>query len=189
MMNNNNSLSNNSSLENKSLYIPTVLAHITKEEMMHTFERFDIGMVDHIDFVAKINPKGKVYNSAYVHFVYWYSNTSNFNLHDRLNNSLGCRIVYDDPSYWIILENKSSKKDYNIPSLKINLTGLKVDIKDNLKEDVKETLFLPRVLTQPGGPTTVEVKKRMNEKKLSSRDKKEILADIRDCKYDAFIEF
>jgi hypothetical protein len=171
-MNSLNNSNSNSSLENKSLYIPTVMAYITKEVMMDTFERFDIGMVDHIDFVAKINSKGKVYKSAYVHFVYWYTNTSNYNLHDRLNNSLGCRIVYNDPSYWIILENKSSKKDVNAPRSKINLDGL------------KETLFLPRVLTQPGGPTTVEVKKRMNEKKLSSRDKKEILADIRDCKYD-----
>jgi hypothetical protein len=175
---NNNNISSILNLENKSLYIPTVLSNITREQMMDIFEKFDIGMVDHIDFVTKINPKGKVYNSAYVHFVYWYSNISNKNLHDRLNNSLGCRIVYDDPSYWIILENKSSKKEYNIPNLKINLDGLKDNVKKDVKEVVKEKLFLPRILTQPGGPTTVE------KKKISHREKKEMLRDIRDCKYD-----
>ena len=171
-----NSLNNNnSSLENKSLYIPTVMFSMSKDVMMDTFERFGIGMVDHIDFVPKINSKGYVYKSAYVHFVYWYANTSNSNLHYRLNNSLGCRIVYNDPSYWIILENKSTKKDVFAPRTKINLDGLKEDV----KKEVKEKIFLPRVLTRPGGPTTVEVKKR-----ISSREKKEILAEIRDSKYD-----
>ena len=125
-------------VNNISLYIPKVFENITKERMASIFEFLDIGMINHIDFVTKVDNKGKPYNSAYIHFDFWYSNISNENLQERLKNSIDCRIVYDDPWYWIVLENKATKKDYSIPRPKINLEEL----------PKKEKLFLPRVLGQ-----------------------------------------
>jgi hypothetical protein len=125
-------------VNNISLYIPKVFENITKEKMTSIFEFLDIGMINHIDFVTKVDNKGKPYNSAYIHFDFWYSNISNQNLQERLKNSIECRIVYDDPWYWIVLENKATKKDYSIPKPKINLEGLVLP--------KKEVLFLPRVL-------------------------------------------
>jgi len=125
-------------VENISIYIPKVFGNISKERMIAIFELLYIGMVNHIDFVPKVGANGKPYNSAYVHFDFWYSNISNQNLQERLKNSIETRIVYDDPWYWIVLENKATKKDYSIPKPKINLDGL------------KEKLFLPRVLTNEG---------------------------------------
>lgn len=133
---------NTFNVNNISLYIPKVFENITKERMASIFEFLDIGMINHIDFVTKVDNKGKPYNSAYIHFDFWYSNISNENLQERLKNSIECRIVYDDPWYWIVLENKATKKDYSVPRPKINLEGL----------PKKEVLFLPRIL----GKTSVK---------------------------------
>jgi len=138
-----------STIENISIYIPKVFRNITKERMIAVFELLDIGMVNHIDFVPKVGANGTTYNSAYIHFDFWYSNISNRNLQERLKKSIESRIVYDDPWYWIVLENKASKKDYSVPKQKINLDGL------------KEKLFLPRVLTTPEGKTFVMKKREL----------------------------
>lgn len=179
----------NDVVKNISIYIPRIFANITKEKIMHTFELLDIGMVNHIDFVSKITSKGENYNSAYVHFDYWYSNISNQNLQNRLKNSLECKIVYDDPWYWIILENKGNKKDYSIPRPRINLEGLnefpklvtktKVVIKEPKIEYV-EKLFLPRVLTKINGKTFIEKKiKTLSERMEDLEDYREAMWEER----------
>jgi hypothetical protein len=112
-------------VQNLSLYIPRVFSNISKERMMHIFDLLDIGWVNSIDFIPKMTSKGQPYNSAYIHFEYWYSNISNENLQNRLNSTLECRIVYDDPWFWIVLKNNGVKKDYSVPRPKINLDGLK----------------------------------------------------------------
>ena len=141
-------------IDNMSIYIPKVFCNITKERITSILEFLDIGMVNHIDFVAKISSNGKVYNSAYIHFDFWYSNISNQNLQYRLKNSIESRIVYDDPWYWIVLENKATKRDYSVPKPKIKLDLLNdLDlIKKEVKEEVKasDKLFLPRALTRDG---------------------------------------
>jgi hypothetical protein len=163
---------NNFSVNNISLYIPRVFADISKEQIMHTFDLLDIGWVNHIDFIPKITPKGENYNSAYVHFDCWYCNISNQNIQNRLKNSLECRVVYDDPWYWIVLENKGNKKDYSVPRTRINLDGLKelpkvvasnVIAPKVVAPKVVEKLFLPRVLTKENGKTIV-MKTRFGKK-------------------------
>jgi hypothetical protein len=165
-------------VENKSLYIPKVFSTISKEYMISIFETLGIGMVNHIDFVPKITSNGKIYNSAYIHFDYWYNNLNNQNFQYNLNFSVQNTIVYDAPWYWLVFENKAEKKDYSIPRKKINLDNLnKVDdiIKDTVDDKkkmkiyekiyeneeknkiVKQRMFLPRVLTKPGGCTSVNV--------------------------------
>lgn len=134
-------------MQNISIYIPRVFANITKERMENIFENLDIGKVKNIDLISKITNKGEKYNSAYIHFDYWYDNTSNQNLQYRLLNQSDkeTRIVYDDPWYWIVLLNKGSKKDYTVPNQKINVTGLMEQVKKVREE--KEKMFVPRVLT------------------------------------------
>ena len=57
------------------------------------------------------------------------------------------RIVYDDPWYWIVLENKAQKKDYSVPNQRINVSGLMEQVKKVREEKEKEKMFVPRVLT------------------------------------------
>ena len=54
--------------------------------------------------------KNKPYNCAYIHFEFWYNNIANINLQEKIRNpEKEARIVYDDPWFWLILENTASK--------------------------------------------------------------------------------
>ena len=99
-----------SAMNNVSLYIPHVFANISKDEVINVFESLRIGKVSNIDFVMKMGDHSQQYNAAYIHFEYWYDNTAARNFQERvLNPAKEARIVYDDPWYWIVLENKAKK--------------------------------------------------------------------------------
>ena len=96
-------------MQNISLYIPRVFANISKERVRIVFEELTIGKVSNIDFISKMCDQTQ-YNSVYVHFEYWYDNTVSRNFQERvLDPNKEARIVYDDPWFWIVLENKAKK--------------------------------------------------------------------------------
>jgi hypothetical protein len=95
-----------------SLYIPRVFANITGERMTRVFEDLNFGHVSRVDLIQKENENGQAYNSAYVHFSEWFDNTTNRSFQERvLDPAREARIVYDDPWYWIVLENKGKKQN------------------------------------------------------------------------------
>jgi hypothetical protein len=94
-----------------SLYIPHVFANITKKTIIDTLEFQGIGKVKEIDFVEKMDKKGKLYNTAFVHFEQWYDNISALNFQERVKNpDKEARIVYNDPWFWVCFENKGKKQ-------------------------------------------------------------------------------
>lgn len=113
-----------------SIYIPHVFTNITKEFIMKTFENWQIGKVDHVDFTDKIDKKGKMYYSAYVHFDSWFDNIVSQNFQDRVKNpEKEAKLVYSDPWFWVCLENTSS----HIVK-KVNGSGGERKIKINLDD-------------------------------------------------------
>ena len=103
-----------------SLFIPRVFSNISAERIIQTFRKLDYGQVNRVDFVEKIGETGK-YKSAYIHFDYWYANdvSRRFQEKVRSDSSNPARIVYDDPWFWIVLENKLARnvveeKDFNL---------------------------------------------------------------------------
>ena len=93
-----------------SIYIPRLFDNITKELIITTFEFQQIGKVKQVDFIEKMDKKGKTYNSAFVHFDFWYDNISANNFQQRVKDeNKEARIVYDDPWYWVCLENTGKK--------------------------------------------------------------------------------
>lgn len=98
-----------SAIKNISLYIPHVFANYSKEDIARVFNDF-IGSVKTIDLVVKRGKDGKTFNAAYIHFRSWHNTVATQNFQDRvLDPNQEARIVYDDPWYWICLENKSRK--------------------------------------------------------------------------------
>ena len=98
-----------SQIANISLYIPHVFANISKRMVAETFENLRIGNVKRVDFVYKRGSNGD-FNAVYIHFNYWYDNIAACNFQERvLNPNMEARIVYDEPWYWIVLENKTKK--------------------------------------------------------------------------------
>lgn len=93
-----------------SLYIPHIFSNYTINDVTRVFRDQQIGDVKTIDFVSKMSNDGKTYNAAYVHFEKWYDTISARNLHSRvLDNKTEARIMYEEPWYWIVLENKARK--------------------------------------------------------------------------------
>jgi hypothetical protein len=112
---------------NISLYIPHIFANYTKEDVITVFENL-LGKVKNIDFVLKLGKDYKEYNAAYVHFDYWYDTTTARNFQARvLDPNLEARLVYDEPWFWIVLENKAQKYTPGQRKLRIELdTPVKV---------------------------------------------------------------
>ena len=90
-----------------SLYIPRVFPSITKKQIESVFCDLAIGVVCEIDLLPQKNGK---YNAAYVHFVSWFDNPGARNLQQKITNPLKqAKLVYEDPWFWILLENKSAR--------------------------------------------------------------------------------
>jgi hypothetical protein len=97
-------------IQNISLYIPHIFANYTKEDVAKVFDDQNIGNVKNIDFVSKMSQDGKVYNAAYIHFEEWYNTIVSRNFQARvLDTSKEARLMYEEPWYWIVLENKARK--------------------------------------------------------------------------------
>ena len=97
-------------MQNLSLFIPYVFANITEERIARVFENNHLGIVDHVDFVRKTDKNGKSYNAVYVHFSRWFNNSVAENFQERvLSSDKEARVVYDDPWYWIVLQNTGAK--------------------------------------------------------------------------------
>ena len=93
-----------------SLYIPHIFANYSKEDVAKVFEDHKIGKVKNIDFISKLGQDGKPFNAAYIHFEHWYNNVAAANFQSRvIDLKKEARIMYEDPWYWIVLENKARK--------------------------------------------------------------------------------
>lgn len=114
-------------MENISLYIPFMFPETTGEMVFDAFYKEEIGSVIQVDFISKMNKRGEYYYSAFVHFDYWFDTQNAINMQERIRNhpNLLTRIVYDDPHFWVIHENKSEKHAPGKPKLRIDLSDLK----------------------------------------------------------------
>ena len=113
-----------SQIANISLYIPHVFANISKKVVAETFEDLRIGNVKRVDFVYKKGSNGD-FNAVYIHFNHWYDNVAARNFQERvISPSMEARIVYDEPWYWIVLENKTKKVDSTKRKPRLNLEAL-----------------------------------------------------------------
>lgn len=104
--------SNGSLRMSLSIYIPHVFLNITRDRIADAFASNGYGVVERIDFVAKMSTNGQTYNGAFVHFSHWYSSETADRFREKIEDPLKqARIVYDDPWYWIVLPNTGKKVD------------------------------------------------------------------------------
>lgn len=110
-----------SAIKNISLYIPHVFANYSKDDIARVFNDF-IGNVKTVDLVVKRGKDGKTFNAAYIHFRSWHNTIATQNFQERvLDPNQEARIVYDDPWYWICLENKSRKVAPNQRKIRLDI--------------------------------------------------------------------
>jgi len=106
-----------------SIYIPRVFGNIDEARIMDTFYKLDIGKVTNVDFVEKCGKNGYYY-SVYIHFEYWFDNEHARNLQAKIKSGMEARVVYDDPWYWIVLENHGQKAVSGQRKLRIDVSAL-----------------------------------------------------------------
>ena len=95
-------------ISNLSLFIPRVFVNISSKRIVQIFHSLRIGKVNRVDFLRKRGRNGRPYNAMFVHFEHWYDNTAARNFQARVRDpSQEARLVYDDPWYWVVLENRS----------------------------------------------------------------------------------
>jgi len=91
-----------------TLYIPFVLKSISGHFIKHVFHRFRIGKVAKVVFVPKTG-EHVAYNAACVYFDCWFNNRIASNLQLRIKNpSKIAKLIYDDPSYWVLCEYETT---------------------------------------------------------------------------------
>jgi len=96
-----------------SLFIPHVFPNITQERIADVFYRLGLGEVKRVDRILKRDANDNEYYSAYVHFNEWFNTKTVLHFQERVYRpDKEARVVYDDPWYWIVLENTGKK---NVP--------------------------------------------------------------------------
>jgi hypothetical protein len=111
-------------LENISLYIPHVFPNFNKEFLTEQFEQ--LGDIDHIDMISKLDKASKPYNSVYIHFNRWYTDIEARNFHaDVLDPRTDAHFYYDKLWYWLVLPNTAKKQISGNRKQKVDLDGAK----------------------------------------------------------------
>jgi len=102
-------------IHNISLFIPRIFVNISGQRIVQIFHSLRIGKVSQIDFVRKRGRNGRPYNAVFVHFEHWYDNTAARNFPAKVRDpAQDALLVYDDPWFWVVLENTSSECAPNI---------------------------------------------------------------------------
>jgi hypothetical protein len=124
-----------------SLYIPRIFKNYTKEDIAVVFEKLLLGKVSHVDFVEKLG-KGEIYNAAYVHFEYWYDTVTVRNFQARVvDPAQEARLVYEEPWYWIVLQNTAKKHISGQPKIRLALDTPAINSKTiSVNAPIKESV-------------------------------------------------
>ena len=104
-----------SAISNMSLFIPHVFKNISKLRISNTFTDLNFGKVGDINLVLR-EGKNDTFHSAYIYFEYWNDSEMTRSFQERIRNlNKITKVVYEDPWYWIVLENKSNPYNYKRP--------------------------------------------------------------------------
>jgi hypothetical protein len=115
------------SISEPSICIPRMFKSTTRKDIYTVIERLDLGAVDRIDMVAKVNVHGESYNKVFIHFKVWNKrNPVAQATRDKLLKGEEIKIVYSEPWFWKCTASRVEKpefRDYSAPPPRIDLGG------------------------------------------------------------------
>lgn len=114
-----------------SVYIPRITPEwANTDSISHVFQLYEIAIVDRVDLVVQKDDYGEIYYQGFIHFKEWYDTPATRHLQERiLDTSRQARVVYNDPSYWIVLKNNNPmteievRMEKRIAELETNITN------------------------------------------------------------------
>lgn len=96
-----------------SLMIPRVFPQwIDEATIISIFDRQHIGRVGKVSIKRKADERGRDYPiyQAFIYFSVWYDNEIAYNFQQRIfGPKKQARVVYDDPWFWVVFENKKQR--------------------------------------------------------------------------------
>jgi hypothetical protein len=112
-----------------SICIPRVFKSTTRKDIYDIVEKLDLGAVDRIDMVSKINDRGEPFNKVFIHFKVWNTKDETARAtRDKLLKGEEIKIVYREPWFWKCTASRVEKpafRDYSAPPPRIDLGGCK----------------------------------------------------------------
>jgi hypothetical protein len=111
-----------------SLCIPRVFKNVPRDDIAGVFEKLNLGAVDRIDMVAKVNSHGESYNKVFVHFKQWNQTPDAQAARAKLLQGEEIKVVYSEPWFWKCSASRVDKptfRDYSAPPPRIDLGGSK----------------------------------------------------------------
>lgn len=127
---------------NPSIYVPRVHNSLDWKMMKQTFEEiFGEGTIARVDIVKIRVDEGRRppnFNRAYVHFKKWPEDKNH--VKDKLLAGESCKIVYDEPNYWLCLLNKADKKSFHKSSPRLVLDEVRAPptLNDHIGFDMED---------------------------------------------------
>lgn len=115
------------SISEPSICIPRMFKSTTRKDIFNVIERLDLGAVDRIDMVAKVNTRSESYNKVFIHFKAWNKrNPVAQATRDKLLKGEEIKIVYSEPWFWKCTASRVEKptfRDYSAPPPRIDLSN------------------------------------------------------------------
>jgi hypothetical protein len=115
------------SISEPSICIPRMFKSTTRRDIFNVIERLDLGAVDRIDMVAKVNTRGESYNKVFIHFKAWNKRSPVAQAtRDKLLKGEEIKIVYSEPWFWKCTASRVEKptfRDYSAPPPRIDLSN------------------------------------------------------------------
>ena len=112
-----------------SICIPRVFTSMTRRDLYNVIEKLNLGAVDRIDMVSKVNDRGEPYYKVFIHFKMWNNKDATARAtRDKLLKGEEIKIVYKDPWFWKCTASRVEKpeyRDYSAPPPRIDLGGCK----------------------------------------------------------------
>ena len=108
-----------------SICIPRVFKSVPRDDIASVFEKLNLGAVDRIDMVAKINAHGESYNKVFVHFKQWNQTPDAQAARAKLLQGEEIKVVYSEPWFWKCSASRVDKptfRDYSAPPPRIDLS-------------------------------------------------------------------
>lgn len=129
----------NETMDIKSLYIPVVYTVISEQKIKDLFEEQEIAVIASVNLVSKTIQTNVKVNMAFIHVAYWKSGEKSETFQREIRSQpKGAKFVYNDPYYWMVLENKSASQPVKmamegilpIPKSQAIYINTAIDVKD-----------------------------------------------------------
>jgi hypothetical protein len=107
----------NQVIQGLSLMIPRVFPQwVNEETLIDIFKRHKLGIVYKVSIIymkSESRRCGHPMYKAIVYFSVWYDNIIAYNFQQRIFANGNTRVVYDDPWFWVAVENKRQRLTNN----------------------------------------------------------------------------